>query len=578
MIVSLLSEETINKIAAGEVIERPANAVKELVENAIDAGATTITIDIRQAGKTLIRISDDGSGMSRDDLLLAVQRHATSKIKTFDDVSSIVSLGFRGEALPSIAAVSHLSIQSQKRSDPLSGWELKLAAGRQVSSRAWAGSPGTIVEVTDLFYNTPARGKFLKSETTERNRIVATVEEMALAWSDRAFTVTSEGKTLLSVSRGQSASERIADIVGPRKAQDLLSLEARHPQIALTAYITPRSNPLPTKSFQYLFVNRRPVNFPKFMTRSLYDAYRENLPVGTHPGAVIYLSIDPGEIDINIHPTKREVRFSREQEIYQFLYAAVRKTLSQTGIEAPGVSQDAAPCPAKPDYFSYAAPPASRDTFTPAMRDSTEALYSPGGSPSLDTGPGEPQALGQVFGTFGVAFWRDQLIIVDQHAAAERIRYERYREQWLRHVVSVQPLLFALTIDLPASQMGMLGENLPLLREAGWEIEEFGKTTIRITAVPAILGTDSAVTNLFAIIVDALADCTKLPNAQRIETIIRAACRASIKAHESLSREELSRLLTDLFSCEMPHTCPHGRPTYHAFTDTDLKKIFNRGG
>ncbi|MGA2090679.1 MAG: DNA mismatch repair endonuclease MutL [Endomicrobiales bacterium] len=576
MTVTVLSEETINKISAGEVIERPANVVKELVENALDAEARSICIDIRQAGKSLIRIADDGRGMSTEDLLLAVKRHATSKIRDFNDVSSVISLGFRGEALPSIASVSHVSIQTQQRSG-LSGWELKLKAGRQEVSRSWAGSPGTIIEVSHLFFNTPAREKFLKSETTERNRIVSIVEEMALAWPDCAFVLTSDGKPVLNVPRGQSMTERIADIVGDRKAKDLLIVEAEHPQITMTAFITPRTSPLPTKSFQYLFINGRPINFPKFLTRSLYDAYRENLPTGTHPGAVIYLTVDPGEIDVNIHPTKREVRFSHEQQLYQFFFTAVRKTLTQDGFSPTFTSSLIDNQSAKECTINHH-PPCSESDFSPAMRRQTELLYSDSHAANPQPMESELIALGQVFGTYGVAFWNKQLIIIDQHAAAERIRFERYRTQWLHHVIAVQPLLLPLTIDLPVSQMCLIKENVSLLTETGWEIEEFGKTTVRITSVPAILGTASAVGTLFATMIEALHENTKLPHPQRIENIIRKACRASIKAHEPLSREELSRLVTDLFATEMPHTCPHGRPTYYALSEHDLKKIFNRNG
>ncbi|MCX5777937.1 MAG: DNA mismatch repair endonuclease MutL [Elusimicrobia bacterium] len=576
MTVSILSEETINKIAAGEVVERPANAVKELVENALDADAHSIVIDIRQAGKTRIRIADDGDGMSRDDLLLAVERHATSKIKTFADVSSIISLGFRGEALPSIAAVSHLAIQTQRRSDPLHGWELKLSAGKQTLNQAWSGSPGTIVEVSQLFFNTPAREKFLKSATTERNRIAAIVEEMALARPDCGFTLTSDGKTLLNVSRGQTTIERITAVSGAKSAQGMLKVDASHPQISLTAFITPRTNPLSTKSFQYLFVNQRPVNFPKFLYRSLYDAYRENLPVGTHPGAVVYLTIDPGEIDVNIHPTKREVRFSHEQELYQFFFSAVRNTLTQSGFTAPGATLPKPDELARP-YSGYQPSQTQRASYSPEIRERTDMLYTPGHQELSQLDEKNLRALGQVFGTYGIVFWNKQLMIVDQHAAAERVRYERYRTQWMNHTIAVQPLLLPLTIELPPSRMGLVRDNLIVLKEVGWDIEEFGKTTILINAVPAVLGTDSAASNLFAVILDALGENMRLPQPERIETVIRAACRASIKAHESLSQKELTQLMTDLFACEMPHTCPHGRPTYQAFTETSLEKMFHRG-
>lgn len=576
MPVKLLSDDTINKIAAGEVIERPANVVKELVENALDAEARSITIDIRRAGKALIRVADDGAGMDSADLVLSVERHATSKITSFTDVASVVSLGFRGEALPSIAAVSRLTIQSRSRSGSAAGgWELVVAAGKKEAPRAWGGAFGTIIEVRDLFFNTPAREKFLKSETTERNRITAMVEELALARPDCAFALISDGKEILSVPRDQTLTERIAAIAGDSLARELLSVEADHPSVTLTARVTPRTRPLPSKSFQYLFVNGRPVNYPRFLMRALYDAYRELLPVGTHPGAAVYLTVHPGEIDVNIHPTKREVRFSKEGELFQFFQDAVRRALvSQPDSGAFTQPPGAAHVPAA--TFNGYRNNTPSNTPVRAMREMTDALYTPLTHP--DTTPFEPgaTALGQIFGTYVLAVWNDTLLILDQHAAAERVRYERYRTQWLNHTIVVQPLLLPLTIELPFSRVALVADNAPILRQAGWEAEPFGKNTVRISALPAILGTDSAAEITFAAALDALEENSKLPPAQRLETIIRAACRASIKARDALSREEIVRLVTDLFACENPHTCPHGRPTCHRFSEADLQKLFRR--
>lgn len=576
MPVKLLSDDTINKIAAGEVIERPANVVKELVENALDAEARSITIDIRRAGKALIRVADDGAGMDCDDLALSVERHATSKITSFTDVASVVSLGFRGEALPSIAAVSRLTIQTRPRAgNAAGGWELTVTAGKRESPRVWGGAFGTIVEVRDLFFNTPAREKFLKTETTERNRITAMVEELALARPDCAFALVSDDKKLFSVPRGQSVTERIAAIAGGRLAQELLSVEAEHPNVTLTARISSREHPLPSKSFQFLFINGRPVNFPRFLMRALYDAYRETLPVGTHPGAAVYLTVNPGEIDVNIHPTKREVRFSHEGELYQFFHNAVRHAL---------VAQPQAGLLTSPALSSHQPHGAAFTGYRPShvsapvtnVRELTDQLYTPPTQPDALAVSPHTAALGQVFGTYVLAVWNDHLLILDQHAAAERIRYERYRTQWLNHSIAVQPLLLPITIEMPPSRAALVLDNAAILMDAGWETEPFGKNTVRISALPAILGTDGAATAMFAAVLDALEENLKLPPAERLETIIRAACRASIKAHDTLSRDEIARLVTDLFACENPHTCPHGRPTCHRFSEGDLQKLFRR--
>jgi DNA mismatch repair protein MutL len=581
MVIRILSDETINKIAAGEVIERPANAVKELVENALDAGSSRIEIELFGAGRKRIRISDDGTGMSREDLALAVTRHATSKITAFNDIDNLTTLGFRGEALPSVAAVSHLTLQSHQRNSP-SGWSMKLAGGVIKESNAWAGAPGTVIDVADIFFNTPARAKFLKSDVTERHRTLRIIEELAIAHPDVSFHVLSEGKNVLTAPRAATLIERITDVLGAGVAAALIPVAVQHPSVRITAFITRTENSLPTKNIQYLFVNRRPVNTGKLITHSLYEAYRENLPSGRHPGVVIFIDIQPSEIDINVHPTKREVRFAREAEIHDLLCRALKDALR--GAPVGGFSVDKA---APPETAAGCKPhsefhrPEREHLFAESRGRYSTPMSSAASSGQIDfsalLGKGNNlRSLDQVFGLYLVVQSDENILIIDQHAAAERIRYERYLASWKDKKIPVQGLLLPLTLELPASQAGVIRENIPLLREAGWDIDEFGTNTLRVTGFPSVLGTHTEIKDILDEILDALDKEIRIPPAEKVERIIRSACRASIKAGESISSPETVRLVEDLFHCQAPYTCPHGRPTLFKISLTDLQKYFGR--
>ena len=578
MSIRLLSEETINKIAAGEVIERPANVVKELVENSIDAGSTAIEIEIKGAGRHLIRVRDNGGGMTREDMCLSVMRHATSKIAGFSDLDTLHSLGFRGEALPSIASVSHLLMQSRPHDAP-DGWEIALAGGKETVSKAWAGAPGTTIEVSRLFFNTPAREKFLKSDITERNRIIHIIEELSLAWPNVAFRIVSEGKTILDAPRASTDMERFFDVLGKDFASTLAPVSVDHPSLTLRAYITKRDKSLSSRGFQYLFLNRRPVNLGKIVMHALYEAYRENLPAGRHPGAVIFLELDPSTIDVNIHPTKREVRFSREQETHQFLVHAFRGTLQNIPFESIPVPTEEPVPPPTPLTFKENLPGEyGRHTpsFPAAQNFPVNTLKQPAPPPRGLELEEEPRTIGQAFGLYIVAQFRDELFIIDQHAAAERVRYEAYKAQFEKREIPVQGLLIPVTMELPPSRAGLLRENLPLLAAAGWEAGEFGMRTIRITALPAVLGASAQAADILHEILQALTDEGPLPTEQKIDVVIRAACRSSIKANEHISPEESLRLIKDLFRCTSPYTCPHGRPTAFTIARHELERYFGR--
>lgn len=579
MAIQILSEETINKIAAGEVIERPSNVVKELLENSIDANSSNIDIEIKSAGRQLIRVRDDGTGMSREDSALSVTRHATSKITDFSDIETLRTLGFRGEALTSIASVSHLLIQSQTRNSN-SGWEIKLSAGKMKESRSWAGSYGTNVEVANLFYNTPARAKFLKSDTTERHRILRIIEETSLAWQNVAFNVLSENKQVLCAPKTKTLLERIIDVLGKSFGESIIPFEAVHPNIKVWGYVTRPQAGAASKENQFFFVNNRPVTPSKAFMYNLYEAYRENLISGRHPGAVIFIEIDPSEIDVNIHPTKREIRFSKEQEICRFLYTALKECLSKTPPVSYSLPENKNILELRHETNSSVREPfgnyyrknhrpnfQGQNTIIPALKNNLISVIE------IEA---HTRSIGQAFGLYVISENNDELLIIDQHAAAERIRYEKYLEQWKNRKIPVQPMLIPLTIELPPSQMGLLKENISLIKEAGWEIEEFGINTARITALPGILGTNIEMGNILSEMLNVLKEEPKIPQTEKIEKIIRAACRASIKAGDRISQTEIDRLLNDLFNTKAPYTCPHGRPTMLKLSRHELEKYFRR--
>ncbi|WP_413854302.1 DNA mismatch repair endonuclease MutL, partial [Candidatus Ruminimicrobium bovinum] len=313
MTIKILDDNTINKIAAGEVVERPLNVVKELLENSLDAGAKNIIVEIEKAGKKTIRITDDGCGMDKDDILLCVCRHATSKISQFDDLSNVSTLGFRGEALASIAAVSMLDIKTQVKNSA-SGWQYYMEGGRQAEIKPWAGSGGTIVEVKNLFFNTPVREKFLKSDTTEKAKIISCIDEIALVRNDVKFKIISDGKTIADYNITDSKIKRIEAVLGKDLAGKLKHITVSHPNINIETFITSRQNALAQKNMQYLFVNGRCVNYPRWLMHAINQAQKQAIPVGKYIGIVIYLNTEQENIDINIHPTKREIKFAYENQ------------------------------------------------------------------------------------------------------------------------------------------------------------------------------------------------------------------------------------------------------------------------
>ena len=587
MAINLLSQETINKIAAGEVVERPLNAVKELVENALDACASSITVEISQAGKKLIRVSDNGFGMDKKDLELSVMRHATSKIEDFNDLSHIHSLGFRGEALSSIAAVSRFNIKTRKKGES-SGWKLECEGGKNIKVSPWAGAEGTITEVEDLFFNTPARKKFLKSDATERSRIINSVEETALANQDISFKLLSENKTVFSTPATDNKIERIADILGKDLASKLKNIKIDHQKAAVEIYFTGRDDSLSNRKCQYLFVNSRPVNLPKWMTHSIYQAYKESIPHDKHPGFLIYITISPSDIDVNIHPTKREIKFADEGGIYDILFKALKNALTKhshpeivinTKIEEFKIplSKDKSHKSSVPTNNVFISEPKPHQTLkkTQYNIDQYSNVYAKQEEFKNDSFDNNIKVLGQVFDTYIIVENEGHLYIFDQHAAAERVRYEAYLSEINKHALKLQQMLMPENFELSSSLSELLKANISLFNELGIAVEEFGDNSFRITAYPALLGNIS-IDQIIKSVIEEIEIEKNIEIEKKREKIIRSACRASIKAGDNVSFLEAKKLINDLFTCEHPFTCPHGRPTAYKISLNELEKFFKR--
>jgi DNA mismatch repair protein MutL len=594
MAINILTTETINKIAAGEVVERPLNVVKELVENSLDACASHIDVEILQAGRKLIRVSDNGLGMDRQDLELSTLRHATSKISDFNDLPHIQSLGFRGEALSSIAAVSEMEIITRKK-DAEDSWELKVSGDKEPRIFPASASQGTIIEIKNLFFNTPVREKFLKSDTTEKGRIIACVEESALANSDVAFKMISDNKVVFAAPKTQDKIERFSDILGKDFALSLKKLKIGGEKIEVEIFFTDASHPQPTRKFQYLFVNSRPVNLPRWFVSCINNSYKEVIPNGKFPGFLVYIYIPSEEIDVNIHPTKREIKFSNEKALYDAIFHSLRSALLSFAPSEIRINDNAALSTnlSNPLKISHQEPSLEKKSGVGSNFDGRDYIGEPRERYKVEDYAeiyvqtkfekadfdDSIKVIGQVFETYIIAQKDETLYIFDQHAAQERIIYEQYLDQIDVKNLKIQTLLIPETFELPPSMAVLLKSNASSLNDLGIAIEEFGENSFRITAYPALLGDISIETVTRKIIEDLDADKTIDENAaleHKMEKIIRSACKASIKAGDFLAPLEAKKLIQDLFKCKQPLACPHGRPTAYTFSKDEIEKYFKR--
>ena len=573
MAIRVLADDVASQIAAGEVVERPASVVKELVENALDAGATTITIRVEQAGRKIIEIADNGTGISPVELPLAITRHATSKLRTAEDLFHIRSLGFRGEALASIGSVARMTVISREQNADL-GARMLIEGGQsgQVTS---TGIPiGTVIRVEDLFYNVPARLKFLKSDMTERNQINNLAMRYALAYSQVRFELEQDGKTVLRTAGNNDRREILAQLYGVDVARQMLEVSLEE-DIRVSGFISPVALTRSNRREITFFVNGRWVQDTALIS-ALMRAYHTLLMIGRYPLAVLFIQLEPEEVDVNVHPAKAEVRFRSPDQVF----SAVQRTVKRALLAYSPVPNVSTPYWNAPVYQQRAVDPAwdmaaDLQAETP-LEPGVEAAAMP--QPTLPSGKVPLLRLvGQVGAAYLVAEGPDGLYLIDQHAAHERVLFEKMTRQNQQKIAS-QTLLEPAVIVLPPQSAHLLEQQVDILKNYGFDIELFGLNTFRLRGVPAILaGTDPAAA-VRVVVEDFEEDESPLANEIEARIIARVCKRAAVKAGQVLANDEQLALLRDLESCQSPRTCPHGRPTMIHLSVDLLERQFGRRG
>jgi DNA mismatch repair protein MutL len=599
MAIRQLPPNLINRIAAGEVVERPASVVKELIENAIDAGASRIDVAATGGGLSLIRVSDDGCGMEAPDLDLAVERHATSKLED-DTLSSILTLGFRGEALPSIGAVARLSIQSRARGNP-AAYEMAVDGGRKSPLKPASLGSGTRVEVRDLFYATPARLKFMKSERAETAAIGDVVKRLALAKPEIAFNLTSGDRTTLRLEACapgllDHGLDRLGRILGEEFVDDALPVRLTRGAIAVEGFAGLPTLHRPTSLQQYLVVNGRPVR-DKLLAGSVRAAYGDLVPNGRHPTLALFLTVPPEEVDVNVHPAKTELRFRDAQSVRAIVVSALREALGAAQHRATAsLSQDALARMVQPStgfapqrgLGSAPYRPSSAYGSGFCFAEAAQAPLSPVSAPSAATTEPSPEngaavdyplgaARAQVHDTFIIAETEDSLVIVDQHAAHERLVYERLKKAFANGGLSRQLLLIPEVVELDAETADRLTAAARDLERLGLVVEAFGPAAIVVREVPGLLG-QGDIQGLVRDLADELAEGEgSLVIAERLDHVLATmACHGSVRAGRRLNATEMNALLRDMEETPFSGQCNHGRPTYVELKLADIEKLFQR--
>ncbi len=574
-LIHRLSPQVASRIAAGEVIERPASALKELIENALDAEASRIQVECLGAGRKSLRVVDDGCGMSPEDCSLAIERHATSKISDLSDIESLSTFGFRGEALYAAAAVSRLSIASTLRKAK-HGWKIEVEAGKILSSGPAPAVPGTAVEMQDLFFNTPARRKFLKSDPFERGKIAAVVEEAALANPSLSLSYKSEGRTVWHFTPETAKDpvellrQRAARVLGTEISSELLTIQAERPEMKLCLFVSPWDHLAATRDFQYWFVNRRPIS-ARILQQALYRAYGGQLG-GRHPICVGHLELPGTSFDVNVHPGKREIRFKSDRDVFELVSGLVASALVKAKPAAMLTPEPRFVRENAPSYRTQAASQGVLALESPPV----EAVATPAGSPRWFTPPF--RYIGQIEKSYLVFEACGGLFVLDQHAAAERILFEKYLGEIEKGRVRSQKLLLPLVVDIPASSVEkVLSQKQNLLR-MGFEIEPFGKRGLHCLAAPALFSRAADLKELVHRLLDSLHDPLAAAEAVKHGAVATIACKAAVKAHDALSEREALQLLEDLKECRDGSACPHGRRTMLALSRDELARRFQRPG
>lgn len=586
--IKVLDEKTVSLIAAGEVVERPASVVKELVENSIDAGATSITVEIENAGLKKISVADNGIGMTREEVLLAFQRYATSKIEKIDDLQFLKTMGFRGEALPSIAAVSRIEIIS-KVSDSNTGTYAKFENGVAKEIKEVGAPAGTSIIVRDLFYNVPVRKKFLKSHRVEEAHIIDVVARYALIHGNKNFRLINDKKEIFFSPQTGNMLENIVSIYGKEYAKYLLPVNYSNEYVHVTGFVSKPEFTKATSAYQLVFVNTRPVA-SRILNDAIKDAYYRLIPKDRYPFAVISVQIDPKLIDVNVHPTKSQIKFSDELKAYDSVLEAVKQAL-RTQELIPEVSRQKLipvypvtekvsvkiphPAPMLPSTERIERPAVQEILPAPEKKIQAELELKELKEPPVMKKISGLRILGQALDTYIIVEAAESILLIDQHAAHERIMLEKLIRQ-VREI-QVQELLEPVTIELQAKEAQAIAENSKMLQELGFVIEQFGRNLYRLRAAPVILGEIKG-KEIITDIADELANIgrAKSASASKQKILELVACHSAIKANQKLSFNEMERLIAELYSLEEPYTCAHGRPTIVSLSKKEIEKLFKR--
>jgi DNA mismatch repair protein MutL len=597
-----LDSLTINKIAAGEVIERPSSVVKELVENSIDAGSTEIIINIQDGGKKLVEIIDNGNGMTHDDVILAIQRHSTSKIKTADDLFSINSLGFRGEALASIVSVAQVEITTKTKEDEL-GTLLSIEGGEIKTDKKTSTSDGTRIAVKNLFFNVPVRRKFLKSTSTEINYITEFTTRLALAYPNISFSLNHNGKSLISAPKGELISQ-IASIFGNNIAKACISIDNKEDDYTIAGFITKPEFSRKSKDYMYIFVNKRPIS-NKLISDAILQGYGTAIPSDRYPIVFLYLELPTEEVDVNVHPTKKEIRFSKEPFIFSLIETCIQESLTKSGLE---IFERVSDTKAQPTLFKEISkkettedtPFSAATRIKPTVDDKTSIRMIRRRDqpiehflPEKDRKKSDKdfqrekktsiRVIGLIKNTYIVAETEEGLLLCDQHAAHEKINYSKYLKQLGNMKVSVQKLLAPVSVQLKPSEFQMIEEMKLQLKSYGFDVEIFGKNEILIRSIPSIMGVTISyevardIIDIFKVHNKEIKENLVLEDLDFIKDIVSLfACRRSIKAGDKISIGDAEKLITELLTLKEPFTCPHGRPTIIILNEKYIEEIFQR--
>ncbi len=597
--IRLLPEILASQVAAGEVVERPASVVKELVENSIDAGARKIETLIRRGGISLIRVVDDGCGMDRDDALLSLERHATSKIRTAADLAAIATLGFRGEAVPSIASVSRFRLTTREK-EAVAGTEIIVAGGRIETVRDGGEAPGTQIEVRSLFYNLPARRKFLRSENTESRNIEHQLFLQATGHCGIAFSFVRDERTVFQIPETLSLRDRIRDLHGAKLIEQLL--EVRTPpataKIRVTGFLGRVGVSRQSRAQQLVFVNGRAIESP-VLTAALREGYHTALMRGQFPVTFLFVDLDPTAVDVNVHPAKREVRFRDPNAVHEAVVAAIRSTLEtdrqswQGQFQAPARAPEIVPRPSAVDQTEAIRqtdhqPVFSTDADMMPAEINIRRREGEGSFTDKESAPKAPpsgavdrssefQLIGVLNRLYVLMENGDGLVLVDQHAAHERILFEELRRRMEEQGVPSQRLLLAQTFDLPPRDAEWVERNLATLQKMGIGIEPFGLQTFKIDSLPTFVRTSDPL-HFMRGVIDELKTASQSASAMRLgeDMIAQTVCRHAVKANDPLRFAEVEKLIRDLLACELPYCCPHGRPTMIQISLAELEKKFGR--